>query len=204
MVLTDFGAAEGDRTGDRKVLLAMTRDRLAFFQTAEPIRTMEKQRKIAEKDSGGSFAGYETFSCFFSPPPYGGWNYVCLGAAHRQHNGRVCSAATEWASGHTTEYRLVSIVKDGKPQPMASCSIGYASTNEQCPEPDDDAETKAFANWNTDPKPSNGLPAPHAGGLWKYDPDIEPSMTDQRWMRECLFASAYPPPQSRTGSDRQE
>ncbi|WFU73224.1 lysozyme inhibitor LprI family protein [Bradyrhizobium sp. CB2312] len=200
-----FGAAENDRTDDSKVLLAITRDRLTFLRTAKPIRAMEEQRKIAANDSGGSFAGYQTSSCFFSPPPYGNWSYVCLGAAHRQHNGRVCSVATEWASGHTTEYRLVSVLRNGEPRPVASCSTGYAETSEQCPEPDDDAAAKAFAHWNADPKPSNELPAPHAGGLWRYDPDIQPRMTDQQWMRDCLFASTYPPPEvSRANSSPQK
>jgi hypothetical protein len=34
-----------------------------------------------------------------------------------------------------------------------------------------------------------------AGDLWKYDPDISPNAIDQRWMRDCLFAPTYPPPQ---------
>ena len=75
---------------------------------------------------------------------------------------------------------------------MASCSTGYAETSEQCPEPDDDAETKAVAHWNTNPEPSNELPTPHASGLWKYDPDIDPRITDQPWMRARLFGSTYP------------
>jgi len=77
-------------------------------------------------------------------------------------------------------------------EPMASCSTGYAEMSEQCPEPDDDAETKAVAHWNTNPEPSNELPTPHASGLWKYDPDIDPRITDQPWMRACLFGSTYP------------
>jgi hypothetical protein len=80
-------------------------------------------------------------------------------------------------------------------EPMASCSTGYAETSEQCPEPDDDAETKAVAHWNTNPEPSNELPTPHASGLWKYDPDIDPGITDQPWMRDCLFGSSYPLPE---------
>lgn len=186
-----FGAAEGDRTSDREILLNMTRDRLASLKTA--VRTMEQQRKIVAQDSGGSFAGYEAPSCFFSPPPYGNWGYVCLGVAHREHNGRICSVTTDWASGHTTEYRLVSVLKNGEPQPVASCSIGYSTTDDQCPEPDDGAETKAIAHWNTNPQSSSELPTPHANGLWKYDPDVDTDMVDQPWMHDCLFASSYPP-----------
>jgi len=190
-----FGAAEGEQTDDRKVLLNLTRDRLTFLQTAAPVRTMEQQRKIAARDSGGSFAGYETSSCFFPPPPYGNWGYVCLGAAHRQNNDRVCSIATEWASGRTSESRLVSVLKNGEAKPVASCSTGYTGTSEQCPEPDDDANTKALAHWKLNPEPSNDLPLPHATGLWKYDPDIDPMMIDESWMHDCLFASTYPPPE---------
>lgn len=88
---------------------------------------------------------------------------------------------------------------------MASCATGYTKTCEQCAEPDDNAETKAVAHSNTNPEPSNALSTPHASGLWKYDPDIEPGMTDQPWPNDCLFASTYPPPQvSRTNSSGQE
>ena len=190
-----FGAAESDKADESEILLAMTLGRLKFLREAGPIRTMEQQRKVAAKDSGGPFAGYETLSCFFSPPPYGSWNYVCLGTAHRQHKDRVCSISEEWASGHTSEDRLFSVVRDGKPQLVASCSTGYAITSEKCPEPDDDAETKAIAHWNMNPDPSNELSNEHASVRWKFDPDIDPRVTDQPWMRDCLFASTYPPPE---------
>ena len=68
-------------------------------------------------------------------------------------------------------------------EPMASCSTGYAEMSEQCPEPDDDAETKAVAHWNTNPEPSNELPTPHASGLWKYDPDKD----NRSAMDACLL-----------------
>ena len=69
-----FGAAEGDKTDDREIVLEWTRERLDFLTKGRPIRVMEEQRKIAAKDSGGRFAGYNT-SCSFFPPPYGGWGY---------------------------------------------------------------------------------------------------------------------------------
>lgn len=188
------GAGEADTTDDREVLLKMTRDRLDFLQGAEPLRVMEEQQRIASNDSGGPFAGYET-SCWFLPPPYGGWTFDCFGTAHRQHRDRICSVEMTWATGHTTENRLVSIMKDGDSKPVANCSIGYASTNEQCPEPDDDAETKAVAHWNTNPLSAGDLPIPHAGRLWKYDPDAPPKLADQPWIHDCLFASTYPPPE---------
>ncbi len=190
-----FGAAaDDDDLDDGKILLKMTRDRLNFLKGPELIRTMEVQKKVASNDSGGPFAGYET-SCWFLPPPYGNWSYACFGSAHRQHRDRICSAEMTWATGHMTEYRLVSIVKDGEPKPVANCSIGYAGTDEQCPEPDDDAETKAIAHWNTNPLSSRDLPVPHAGRLSKYDPDAGPKAAGDPWMDDCLFAPAYPPPE---------
>lgn len=67
--LERFGAAENEATDDHEALLIMTRDRLTFFETATPIRAMEQQRKITSKDSGGSFAGFNTSSCFSCPHP---------------------------------------------------------------------------------------------------------------------------------------
>jgi hypothetical protein len=46
-----FGQAEGDKTDDREILLIMSRERLTFLRTAEPIRTMEQEREIISKDS---------------------------------------------------------------------------------------------------------------------------------------------------------
>src|SRR5262249_43800131 len=82
-----FGAAENfdDGKDDREVLLEMTRDRLRRLESAEPIGAMEQQRKLAAQDSGGPFAGYQS-DCFFEPPPYGSWGYICLGGAYRQQN----------------------------------------------------------------------------------------------------------------------
>jgi len=189
-----FGQAENDKTDDREVLLDMTRHRLSFLRSAEPIRTMEQQREIISKDGGGAFAGYKTY-CVLQPPPYGSWDYECWGEAHRQHRDRVCSSVKEWASGHMTEYRRVSTLKAGELKFVVTCSIGDASASERCPELDDDAETKATAHWNADPEPSAILPASHAGDLWKYDPDIEPDVINQPWMHDCLFAPIYPPPE---------
>lgn len=198
-----YGLVENDKTDDRKVLLNMTRDHLIWLQTAEPIRTMKQERKITSKDSGGAFAGYKTY-CTLLPPPYGGWTYDCWGDAHHQHNDRVCSSAMEWASGHMTEYRLVRVLKGGELKLAATCSTGYASTGEQCPERDDDAETKAIAHWNTNPEPSTHLAAPYADDLWKYDPDIEPNVIDNQWMLDCLFSATYPPPEESRPSSKSD
>jgi uncharacterized protein YecT (DUF1311 family) len=189
-----FGQAEDDKTDDRVVLLGMTRDRLTFLRTGAAIRVMEQERTIMSKDNGGPFAGFRTF-CVLQPPPYGGWNYACWGEAHRQHNGRICSAVSEWASGHMSEYRVVSVLKNGEPRLVATCSTDEASTSDPCPEPDNDAAAKAVGRWSTNPELPRFLTVPHTDGLWTYDPDIEPDQLSQEWMRDCLFAPAYPLPE---------
>jgi uncharacterized protein YecT (DUF1311 family) len=194
-----FGQAESDKADDGAILLKMTLDRLHFLRTAVPIRTMELQRKITAKDSGGRFAGYKTY-CVLQPPPYGNWSYECWGEVHREHNDRVCSVSLEWASGHLTEYRLVSVLKNGEPKSVASCSTGYADTTGQCPDGGDQAAARADRHWNTNPKLSDDLPVPHVDDLWKYDPDIQTDLAGQPWMRECLTAPVYPPELSRPAS----
>ncbi|HEX7921142.1 MAG TPA: lysozyme inhibitor LprI family protein [Bradyrhizobium sp.] len=190
-----YGQGEDDKTDDREVLLKMTRDRLARLQSTEPIRAMERQREIVAKDGGGPFAGYMT-SCVLLPPPYARWSYGCWGAAHRQNNDRVCSVEMAWASGHVTEYRLVSVLKDGEPKPVAICSIGSDTTSARCPQPGDNATIWGDARWNTNPASSNDLPPPYTGDLWKYDPDIDVDAIDKPWMHDCLFAASYPPADS--------
>jgi hypothetical protein len=56
---------------------------------------------------------------------------------------RVIIIAKEWASGRFNEYRLVGVVKNGEPKPVASCSIGFDDAHKAVPGADDDAETKA-------------------------------------------------------------
>ncbi|WP_027553904.1 lysozyme inhibitor LprI family protein [Bradyrhizobium sp. Cp5.3] len=187
-----FGQAKRDTTDDREILFTATYDRMIFLQSGDPILNMEQQRKLRLKDSGGAFAGYKT-SCVLQPPPYGSWNYECWGEALRQQNERICSSVVEWASGYMTEHRAVSVLKDGKPTFVATCSTGHASTSEQCPLPDGDVWNKLDGRWNTNPAASDNLPAWDAGDLWKYDPDISLNATDQRWMQDCLFAPTYPP-----------
>ncbi|QOZ49079.1 hypothetical protein XH89_34080 [Bradyrhizobium sp. CCBAU 53340] len=177
---------QDEEPDDRKVLLKVTKDRLGFLKGNAPIRTMELQRKVASKDGGGPFAGYEG-PCDFMPPRYGHWEYACWIATHRQHKDRVCSVGEEWTSGHTTERRLVSVVTNGEPKPVASCYTGYAGHS--CPEPD----IGAAAHWDTNPQISAGdLAPPRAGSLWKYDPD-GPAGYDEPWMQDCLLAPNYPP-----------
>jgi hypothetical protein len=86
-------------------------------------------------------------------------------------------------------------VQNRDPRPVASCSTGYAETRERCPESDDDAKARAVAHCNTNPQASSELPTPRAGGLWKYDPDVDPALADQPWMHDCLFTPTYPPPE---------
>jgi uncharacterized protein YecT (DUF1311 family) len=189
-----FGLAENDKTDDRDVLLKMTRDRLTFLQTAKPIQVMEQERKIMSEDGGGAFAGFQ-IGCSLQPPPYGFWTYECLGNAHRQHNGRICSSVSEWAT-HIMEYRLVSVLGNGKPNPVAICATLDSGANPHCPEPDDNGQTRAL--WNTAPDAQSTdfpLPTWRAGDLWKYDPDIDLNVIDQQWMHDCLFSPNYPPPE---------
>ncbi|BAM88472.1 conserved hypothetical protein [Bradyrhizobium oligotrophicum S58] len=194
-----FGAAESDpdaQQDDASVLLGFTRNRLAELQSGRLIRTMERQRAAAAKDSGGAFAGYDT-ACYVLPPPYGRWSFSCFSTAHRQQHDRICSVSTEWATGHMTEYRYLSVAKDGRPVLVAGCSAGESDV-ERCPEPDDDAEAKAIAHWNTAPSNASYV-APRPDQLWKYDPDVDPEPIAAPWMQDCLFAPAFPPPgQSRS------
>ncbi|WP_298873503.1 lysozyme inhibitor LprI family protein [uncultured Bradyrhizobium sp.] len=176
---------QDEEPDDRKVLLKITKDRLDFLKGNEPIRRMELQRKVASKDSGGPLAGYEG-PCGFMPPRYGHWEYACWISTHRQHKDRICSVGEEWASGHTTERRLVSVVTNGEARPVASCYTGYEGHS--CPDPD----VGAAAHWDTNPQISPGdLAPPRLGSLWKYDPD-GPAGYDEPWMQDCLFAPNYP------------
>jgi uncharacterized protein YecT (DUF1311 family) len=188
-----FGQAEGDTTDDREILFTVTYGRMISLQSGGLILTMEQQRKIRLHDSGGAFTGYKTH-CVLQPPPYGVWNYECWGDTLRQHNDRICSSVTEWASGQMTEHRAVSVLENGEPTVVATCSTGHATTSEQCPLPDADVWNKLDGHWNITPALSDHLPTLDAGDLWKYDPDFSPNLTDQRWMQDCLFAQTYPPP----------
>jgi hypothetical protein len=133
--------------------------------------------------------------CVLQPPPYGHWTYECWGDAHRQHEDRVCSSATEWASGHKTEYRLFSSLKDDQLKLVATCSTGDFSDGEDCPDPSSNAENNLASHWNTNPTRLPNLPNPRVDDLWKYDPDIEPDQINQQWAHDCLFAPNYPPPE---------
>jgi uncharacterized protein YecT (DUF1311 family) len=183
---------EDEEPDDSKVLLKITRDRLDFLKGSRPIHTMEQQRKVASKESGGPFAGYEG-PCGFMPPRFGHWEYACWIATHRQHKDRICSVGEEWATGHTTERRLVSVVTNREAKPVASCYTGYAGHS--CPDPENIAIDEVSAHWNTNPQISVGdLGPPRAGNLWKYDPDGPPGF-DEPWMQDCLFAPSYPRPE---------
>ncbi|WP_257168497.1 lysozyme inhibitor LprI family protein [Bradyrhizobium sp. SRS-191] len=192
-----FGAAESDpeaQQSDARILLDRTRHRTDELQGGALIRAMERQRKIVAKDSGGAFAGYEPASCFFSPPPYGNWNYLCLSSMYRQHQDRICSVSLEWASGHISEVRSLDVVKDGRASPKASCAIRDFVGDDKCPEPDDDVDVKAIAHWTTASPGAAAAPAPAREQRWTYDPDVDARLEDQPWMEDCLFAPVFPPP----------
>jgi hypothetical protein len=57
----------------------------------------------------------------------------------------------EWASGHMTEYRVVSVLKNGEPKVLATCSTGYAAMSEHCPLPDADVWNKL--DWSLEYNP---------------------------------------------------
>jgi hypothetical protein len=91
-----------------------------------------------------------------------------------------------------TKRRAVSVLKDGRPKIVATCSSGYDTGNEQCPEPNLGVWAKMDAHWNTAPDQSDPVPASRMAALWKFDPDIDPSTTDQAWMHDCVSSSVYP------------
>lgn len=185
------GAAAGDRTSDHEILIQMTNARRSFLQNGTALRRLEVQKRISSNDSGGIFAGYAT-DCTLLPPPYGAWHYACWGALHRQHNGRVCSAVTTWASGHMTDYRLVRLVRGSDLELVATCSDGYAATTEQCPVT---LPGLHDPHWNVTPGRQVDPFLKPKQELWAFDPDIleDKDTTNQWWMDPCLFSPAYPP-----------
>jgi uncharacterized protein YecT (DUF1311 family) len=191
-----FGQAEGDKTDDRDILLQMTRDRLRFLQTGEPIRIMEAQRKATSGDSGGPFAGFRT-SCVLQPPPYANWAFECWGSVHRQNTNRVCSSVKLWASGHSTEYRLVSVLEGGKPKQSAVCSTESSGDRPLCPGLGDTPRERADARWDTNFSGTLNFSADlDPGGLWEYDPDIGSEVVEEPWLNGCLTSSNFPPSKS--------
>lgn len=186
-----FGLAKEKKTEDRDILLRITRDRLDALKKSTLIHTMEAERKAAVKDSGGPFVGYEA-DCDIFPPPYGNWNYSCHGSQHRQHGNRICSTSTEWASGHTTVKRFMSIFQDGTFHPIASCSFGYAASHAECPGTGDYTPTGSSAHWHMTPTERDVSP-PQLEKLWKYDPDIDLGEDNALWMDDCLSANVFPP-----------
>jgi uncharacterized protein YecT (DUF1311 family) len=182
-----------------KALLTVTRQRLDFLKSGRLIRVLEKQRKIMAKVSGGPFAGYHASSCDFWPPAadHGDWEYVCWSSLHRQHRDRICSVSHVWIShgigGYIVDSRLVSVVKDGDPKAVASCTLGFFTSN-SCPLEKDDGKhwepgVDAIAGSMGDLLPDVSQ------DLWKYDPDAWIPSEDS-WMDECLFAPVFPPPES--------
>jgi hypothetical protein len=116
---------------------------------------------------------------------------------YREHHDRICSVTQMWASGHFTDYRLVSIVRNGKPKRVAGCSIGYAMTDTPCPDsfaaPHAPGEPATHCTTNPDVR-AGFEPLPDSKKLWKYDPDLGRWQYDQSWMNACLFAPVFPTP----------
>jgi hypothetical protein len=209
---------------DGELLLKWTRERLDFLKSGQPIRTMEAQRQIAAKDSGGPFAG-DASLCQFWAPPLGDWGYACRTEISRQNRSRICGTGVS-NERRSWSGRSVKVVENGRPRTVARCSIGgealptvtggNAATNPTdgdratitiireppCPDPDQADALKPIAHWNTSPNPIVDK-LRFREDRWKYDPDLTPAQYEQPWMNECLSAPVFPPPeQSRPDAPR--
>ena len=156
------------------------------------LAALAQQRKDAATTTGGAHAGFDT-SCFFAPPGFGDGEYICLGSQSYQNKDRICTIETDWASGHSTEYRTVSRVVNGRARPVAKCAIGYASTQFPCSD-DFEADDQSKARWDRQVKQAtgNGGAAPRAA-LLKLDPDApNASPQDTPWLKACLGDPNYP------------
>jgi uncharacterized protein YecT (DUF1311 family) len=190
-----YKMAGDEKTSDREGLLIWTRLRLDDLRSGKLIRAMEAQRRIASEVRDGSSTRYDA-SCGFVSPAYGGWRYACSTSIYRQHRERTCSVTEDRSSGHTTWYRLVRIMKGGRIEMVAGCSIGYATTDAPCPGSYPPGEP--LGHWKMHPNVMvyEG-PPPNDGGPWTYDPDLEPEQYEQPWMTECLSAPVFPPEELR-------
>ncbi|MDK4743660.1 hypothetical protein PH547_32950 [Rhizobium sp. CNPSo 3464] len=156
--------------------------------------TTREERAFISKFSGGAFSGFRT-GCFFAPRGFGDGAYVCTGTLVTQNNNRVCTTTLDWASSHSTEYRTVSEVVDGKTKLIAGCSTGYASTNESCPDEADQGSDTHSTGWSfrLRPKESTFDPDGQEGPSLKLDPDFPFDDTAQGWMVQCLTHPNFPP-----------
>jgi uncharacterized protein YecT (DUF1311 family) len=157
-------------------------------------RAQERNAMVAQY-TGGPYAGHE-LDCFFAMPGFGDGAYYCFGTNSFQNKGRVCRISMEWASGHWTEHRTVANVTDGKATMIATCSLGYTSTSERCPEPTDSAEERNTNRWNLHPVETDATPPLKRygslhGGM-NRDPDDMEESNGETWLRDCLTDPNYP------------
>lgn len=167
-------------------LAAATGARVAWLKSGDGLREMRRQRAAYAGDERSRHTGFRS-ACFFREA-----DYLCVGEAQRARGQRLCSVKTTWASGHETEFRLVSRLEGAIAQPLAGCAYGYAQTDERCPSDEPGSDRAAETRWNPDMRPSPDLPDTRPIGLWTYDPDRRSSSSDV-WMKKCLSALDYPP-----------
>jgi uncharacterized protein len=179
----------------RKITAART-DALSnasAFDSKTPalLAALAQQKKDADGYKGGPFAGFDT-DCSFLPPGWGDGDYLCITTQTYQNKDRVCTVATEWASGHTTDVRTVSNVVNGSLKPVASCASGYSDVDgPKCPDADD---ADAAAHWDRSPDPSKIKTTAPSPSLPKLDPEADSfSPQDTTWLKACLTDPSYPP-----------
>lgn len=176
---------------EEALLLKAIEDRKEHITGSRTFPNLAEIIKKARADSamytGGPYARYET-ECWFAPRGFGDGVYFCLGTQTFQNQTRICRSSTVWASGHETEYRTVANATENGVKMIATCAIGYAATNEQCPEPGLDK-----SRWNMKPVATKNTPdfTGSSANLMKYDPDVT-SITSEPWLRECLVNPNYP------------
>ena len=169
----------------KQFIIDASSNRKDFLQSEDPIVSMETQRNLRLKDGGGKYEGYYT-SCWFVEPPWGEANeYVCVGMMRRQKGNRVCTAGSEWASGHETYVRVVSEVVNGQLKHIATCKEGYSGNT--CP----GQKADEGAHWTINPKDVE-KDTTSVARFWKYDPDS--TMVEGRdWTDDCVEQQIYPP-----------
>jgi uncharacterized protein len=157
------------------------------------IKRIEDERQFASKFTGGPFGGYE-IECWSAPEGFGDGAYVCVGNQTFQNDNRICRSTIEWASAHETEYRTVAQANGNEAKMIATCSTGYASSDYECPEADEEDPTAK--KWNRQPTVTDSIPELKVrddhNPFSKLDPDADKPDID--WITACLTDPNYPSP----------
>ena len=156
---------------------------------------IEERKAMAARYTGGPFAGHE-IDCFFTPQGFGDGAYVCLGTKVFQNGNKICRLSQEWASGHITDYRTVAKIEGDAVKTVATCSQGYAASDERCPDLTDTAEEKKTNRWNLRPVTTRSTPVfkryPDQPSRVSIDPDDMVSLSEEHWLHACLTDTDYP------------